>query len=190
MPPNKRRGSYAQYRTFLFAAQRTRRSGRSGSLVRLPGAAPRPRPQPSAMLAVAGRGGTVRAPVGHSAAAAPPAKRPAGCRRRHRTGAGCAAASGFGTGSTRRCGRAAVVHPADPLAYTCGSLAGRYAGAGAARPCRLLAAPPQRYAGLQGTGRLLRRGLCGCTVHAGHPAPAHLSAGQSAGRGPAGRAAA
>ncbi len=185
----KGRGSYAQYRAFLFAAQRTRRGGRSGSLVRLPGAAPRPRPQPSAVLAVAGRRGTVRAAVGHSAAAAPPAKRPAGCRRRHRAGAGCAAASGFGTGSTRRCGRAAVVHRLTPGIYLWQS-GWPVCCAGAAQHRGLLAATPQRCAGLQGTGRLLRRGLCGCTVHAGHSAPPHLSAGQSAGRGPAGRAAA
>lgn len=64
----------------------------AGRMAGLQGPAPRPCAQSAPVLAVAGRRAAVCAAVGHSAEAAPPGERPAGRCRRHRAGAGRAAA--------------------------------------------------------------------------------------------------
>ena len=189
-PPAIRRNSHAQYRSCLFAVERPRRCGRAGRMAGLQGPAPRPCAQSAPVLAVAGRRAAVCAAVGHPAEAAPPGERPAGRCRRHRAGAGRAAAAVPCPRRSRSCGPAALVRPADAVARAGGGLAGRCAGAGCARGHRLPEIKALCGAGLQNARRLLRRGVRARAVHTGLCAPAHLPAGQLTRPGAAGCAAA
>ena len=121
---------------------------------------------------------------------APPGERSAGRCRRHRAGAGRAAAAAPCPRRSRSCGPAALVRPADAVARAGGGLAGRCAGAGCARSRRLPEIKALCGAGLQNARRLLRRGVRAHAVHTGLCAPAHLPAGQPARPGAAGCAAA
>ena len=185
-----RRDSYAQYRSLFSAVKCPGRCGRAGRVAGLQGPAPRPCAQSAPVLAVAGRRTAVCAAVGHPAETAPPGERPAGRCRRHRAGAGRAAAAAPCPRRSRCCGPAALVCPADAVARAGGGLAGRRACAGCARGRRLPEIEALCGAGLQNARRLLRRGVRAHAVHTGLCAPAHLPAGQLTRPGAAGRAAA